>query len=104
MFRPDAVLPNGLPLTPRLMIDLITELPEDSAFVASLRASLPPPAAESPATASIRGRRRYRGWTTDTELIARVGDALIGKRFPRPGDDGVSVGDRQVVDLDDLPI
>jgi hypothetical protein len=45
--------------TPRLLLALIMWLPEDSAFVASLR-----------------GGRRWLGWSPDRALLADIYDAL----------------------------
>ncbi|MEO7260253.1 MAG: hypothetical protein ABI047_03185 [Jatrophihabitantaceae bacterium] len=89
-------------MTPRRVFALLAQVSDDSAFVASLRGTPRELVEESPLIEELRNKRRHRGWGTDRELLARVGDLLAGNRFPRPSDDGVTVGGRQVWGLDDL--
>lgn len=100
MFRPA----SGL--TARLIVQLLTELPDDSAFIASIKASQPPDAVDSPAVKAFRSRRTWRGWTTDRMLRADIRDLLAGQkqRYPRPWDGaGNRVSARRVLDLDEFP-
>jgi hypothetical protein len=84
--------------------ELLLELPDDSAFVASLRATAGDPAEETQVVSEFRRRRRWRGWTRDRELTADIRDCLAGQASPRPwdGEGGPVSGGRRVVEL--IPI
>jgi hypothetical protein len=99
--------PGGGPagrFTAREVLELLAELPDESAFIAAIRASSPPDAVESEAVTALRARRAWRGWTPDRIALFDIRDGLIGKPSPRPWDDGVGrVAGRRVIDLDEFP-
>jgi hypothetical protein len=98
----------GAPISAAEVMQLIQELPEDSATVASLAAKRSPDgdsnrAGEPAVVTAFRRARRYRGWTADRRALFDIRDGLVGKPSPRPWDiDGVAVSDRRVVEL--IPI
>jgi hypothetical protein len=97
------VLGPNATVTAGEVIDLLKELPEESAFIASIRSLPHEPAEETPVASALRSRRRWRGWTPDRKLRAEIRDALVGKPSPRPWDDDVSVAGRRVLELEQLP-
>lgn len=100
----------GSRVTARWVLAMVRMLPDDSATVGAMRAAALSSAAtddagnvvETPEIARFRKFRQARAWTLHAELLARIGDHLSGKPYPRPGHDGADVSDRLEVDLDDI--
>jgi hypothetical protein len=55
-------------LTPRFVLWLVEHLPEDAALLASMR-----------------GGRKFRPWTTETQILAAMANLLAGANFQRAG-------------------
>lgn len=91
MFRP------GGTVAAREAVELLMELPDDSAFVASMRASAPADAPDTAEVSAYRMRRRWRGWDVAQQTRASTAAAL-GVKLLHPSDDGPGKsGGRKVV-------
>jgi hypothetical protein len=102
---------RGAPISAREALELITQLPDSSAFISSLRAAAPsgPDEEEStPPTEAqrvLRKKRDWRSWGSESTLLADVRDILAGPRSKparRPWDDSPG-SNRQVLEIDELP-
>lgn len=62
---------DGGGLTPRYVLGLLEQMGQDTATAAALA-----------------GGRQYRGWTTDTYMLALVVDCLTGANYQRSGGKG----------------